>query len=942
MSRLFKALELAGYGPNNPITIDAWSFDRQIAGHREYIGTNALFHDGRLLIDVHAITTTEAGLATKLNGLTGRDWNEAILTSALKLAFQATAKGRDIYQDQELDLDGDPVIGDGYYGRNRGYDYLHISPFFRAEGYPQTTLDDAQYGFGYGSTDAWGTTKSSSDPSRDMPTPYMYGAFSPMIANHVISTRHASLIPDLQGWADKSREEKADLRGRVGRYILDYESLSPPDVKAIVDYASGRHGTSVYGLHQSIIQTGKQNIEFMKAMERNPAARPVLSRIASGQHQREFVRAEPFDNDAIPRPGFWRNPAFGTDNHRTNFNLAAGVSQNINAGLLTGAVAGENEAEFDFMETAGKDGESGMAPGRVKQGADNEVVVVVDDTAPGSEENPSFDPRVVGVHDGETNRNSAEYGMAPRRSIENNNSTYFYDHMVMGNLNPTAATPTLESGGNVKAQGMDDVLSFISELLPWVTISADARNDAPLGTFKLLADRRRDVPESPWDDFIATKVYGYSLAGGFGPLAEKYQERYGLTKEQAAADLRPANVIPVMGEGQARPKDVGYATTLTSEAVQRVTPQQYFGQPLEPEVQAGVADDALDYLDFGLSFVGNTNIAGFQLPSLPSEATLRTTTPPHPMKAMQLARSAATLATIKGIRDGSIRAASTTNPDLNLADEVNRIRLGVSDRFADFYVAPRDKNGRVVDTVKLNELNEHTEPGLRRFYYKGPTPTEEVGFEQILRGAIGRPDADTPVLRYEAPISFATTDVPTDLRAQFMGVLGAGSIPATVRHHPHAVLTNRAVDNNPTDWKLPAWTQAFAPRSPEKMRHQAEHGLISLLDQIAEVDPYFRNRVRTARRIATDLDNYENSSTWLNSFVSAPSFRNTVQAMAVNNTTLRFSGDGAIAIPFSSWRNGHPYWSTSAASPIGFYLFGGQTGSRIVYADAWNKWRTRG
>src|SRR5262249_2630379 len=81
----------------------------------------------------------------------------------------------------------------------------------------------------------------------------------------------------------------------------------------------------------------------------------------------------------------------------------------------------------------------------------------------------------------------------------------------------------------------EEVLKFVMEVMPELTLYIDARNDSPISVIEFL----KKYPN--FRDRIVIKVYPFTLGEGAYGLVKKYAKRNGVSESQAEIDIKNIN-----------------------------------------------------------------------------------------------------------------------------------------------------------------------------------------------------------------------------------------------------------------------------------------------------------------------------------------------------------------------------------------------------------------
>ena len=447
--------------------------------------------------------------------------------------------------------------------------------------------------------------------------------------------------------------------------------------------------------------------------------------------------------------------------HRSGYNNAFGIPQNSMAAVLNAYVAGIRNVEWDILTTA--DGVS------------------------------------VVSHDLATNRLTGDY-FNVRQMIEQSTYEQVKDTGYTI-LNPLSAAPEYISSG-IKLHTSADMMAFINEYTPEMVSYIDARNDAPIAFAQLL----NSVPG--YKEKAVIKVYPFTLGGGVDQFADKYATQYTSGDlEQARQQLSDVNVLLV------------FTVREFNENVLDDTSLE-----LQDLIDAGIPY-RVGSTDSGLQFDGQDIFTEEQLESIQTKTQIAIEGIAGYAARMnvQVIQYAAhwplslltqnpvtddTRAIFNGLSDDrKLRAAVTANVtylidkiktgDLtatpSLEGRFDDVSYGFSDRYPDYHFAERDADGNVGQGI------------LNHYYYEVVRGKVEVKNSE---GAMFMRDSYSLLgqLMSRDDYRYITTDLPTDLRLGYMGLLGKEGIPDRILYHPAGLIKERYTPHNLSDYTPPAWT----------------------------------------------------------------------------------------------------------------------------------------
>ena len=447
--------------------------------------------------------------------------------------------------------------------------------------------------------------------------------------------------------------------------------------------------------------------------------------------------------------------------HRSGYNHAFGIPQNSMAAVLNAYVAGIRNVEWDILTTT--DGVS------------------------------------VVSHDLATNRLTGDY-FNVRQMIEQSTYDQVRDTEYTV-LNPLSAAPEYTSSG-IKLHTSADMMAFINEYTPEIVSYIDARNDAPIAFAQLL----NSVPD--YKEKAVIKVYPFTLGGGVDQFIDKYATQYTSGDlEQAKQQLSDVNVLLVFTVREFNDNVLDDTSLELQDLIDAGIPYrvgstdsalQFDGQDIFTEEQLESIQTKTQIAIEGIAgYAARMNVQVIQY-AAHWPLSLLTQNPV----------TDDTRAIFNGLSDDrKLRAAVTANVtylidkiktgDLtatpSLEGRFDDVSYGFSDRYPDYHFAERDADGNAEQGT------------LNHYYYEVVRGKVEVKFSE---GAVFMRDSHSLLgqLMSRNDYRYITTDLPTDLRLGYMGLLGKEGIPDRILYHPAGLIKERY---NPED--LNGYATSFRP-----------------------------------------------------------------------------------------------------------------------------------
>lgn len=586
---------------------------------------------------------------------------------------------------------------------------------------------------------------------------FRYGAFSTLISSHIMGTEFRDLISGLS----VPERNVDDLAPQIAAFQERYNSLTDDEIAEILRLAAADNTASIYEEERSIVSTIEQNDAFIQGMADHPELRPVDRLI-----QNDAFRADNFQFSA----------------HRALYNNAYGIPQNSLAAIVNAYVVGIRNIEFDVLTT-------------------NDGVSVL-------------------IHDLVTNRLNGNYD-SPGVFVERVDFDDLKDTAV-DVLIPFGDTPETEQTGTTMI-ATARVLEFVHQLMPEMTLYLDARNDAPLAIIRMLSVNPR------YRNNVVLKIYPFSLNGGRTHLVERYADIYHGGDQQAAArEIADVNPHTLLALGHVEMEADGCATRTGTMDFDWATFQQYTNElPFSEKsilnfnvfhgntvfTNKELAEiEWRTFLSFrwAMGLTGITNTLVFQMGALPSLKEIISVQNVEEYGLMS-ADADKKYKISAAVHDNFLALFNLVkNRDLmahvdvpgtgarDLSDVVQSIKFGISDRFPDFSIANRvDGPGDVVDSDGMLNFNYSMLGTANR---NQGYQAEKVRSTAAIMARIAELEQIT-----DTEVIYATTDLATDLRMAFMGLLGTNDLPADLKYRASGIIKER-YELDPAEFELPDWT----------------------------------------------------------------------------------------------------------------------------------------
>ena len=585
---------------------------------------------------------------------------------------------------------------------------------------------------------------------------FQFGAYSTLLSSYVLGTQFREFIIDI---ADPSIASDS-LRDDLNRIINAYDRIDLDERNRIVELAGAHETPTIFDEYRSALISYEQNAKFIAAMASHPELKPV---------------------DSIILLGRFMSDSFQYNAHRGLYNNAFLIPQNSLAAIVNAYVAGIRTVELDVLET--------------------------------------LDLHNVVVHDLVTNRLDGSFH-APANYVEQTDLAEL-GSVVIGILDPTNASPTVVDSGLKGLMRTELVLHRIADLMPELTIYIDARNYSPISIIPLLTARPELV------DKVVTKIYPFTLPGGAYDFVEVYAERHKISSEQAWREVASANMNVLLAMGSV-PSQASESVRLSLAVIgfdfadmERLRPSlpfatgstlglnQFHGVPIFDELElAWIEARTWSTVQWCLGFCSIANVLVFQQNLTPSLARLAADqTPENLAEFMAMPagerRNAAIIDNFNQIYTMMMRYQihiQVKNMEGEFVDAAEVLRntvFGFSDRYPDFSFAERTGSGAVDPST------------IKDFLYKmDGTIYQKEDYAAIkMRSSEAVAQKIAELRGFGLPPQYATTDLPTDLRAMEMGMMGTLGLPQDLTFRASGIVKSRLNPPDISSYTPPAWTQ---------------------------------------------------------------------------------------------------------------------------------------
>lgn len=614
---------------------------------------------------------------------------------------------------------------------------------------------------------------------------FLYGAYSTLIATHLMWREFRWLAHAL----NDPNSEVPRLRAEMQRYQKRYNTLRDYEVRQILAFADAHRSLTVFDERQSVIRTEAQNALFLTGMFLHPELAPV---------------------DLMIRDGKFRSSNFQVNAHRGLHSNADLIPPNSMAALVTAYVAGIRSAEMDVLETceANYDGPCERIP--------------------------------VVIHDLSINRLIGDYAWGSLY-VNRHDLAFFQDRFGIGVLNPLAEKPSLQSTGIRGLMTAERMLRLAAELAPEMTLYLDARNKSPTSLLRMMHNNR----EERLGANAVIKVYPFVYNAGASALVEDYAKNARIPTDQARkeiAELTPNLLLALGNVGrEANEAAAGASEIINSEDFARI---YYSGLPynsaaaksplnLNPYVSKPeqILDDialqnveAMTWRGFmwAASFTAIGNVMILQMNVTPSLGAIATAphifdrerlfsmmTPDDKMDAA-VAYNLQTLFSL--VRKGQAPFfVNVVHGDDRLSALLANARFGSADRYPDYSMGDPAAE-------------------LRHFYYSmdGLAQSKKGVSVEAMRSSTALLGKISELAELGLDLNYYTTDLPTDVRAALMNLLGKYGLPDDVTYRQNALVKPRFTPADVKQYEIPVWvTQLYnAPtaKDPEVQKYYSEIG----------------------------------------------------------------------------------------------------------------------
>jgi hypothetical protein len=554
-----------------------------------------------------------------------------------------------------------------------------------------------------------------------------------------------------------------ELAKYIAAFKERYNSLTDKDIETILKHAQDDKTASIYEEERSIVRTKAQNDAFIGMMETRKDLAPI-------EH---LIQNDVFVSD---------NFQFST--HRALYNQAYKIPQNSVAGIINAYVAGIRSVEFDVLES-------------------KDYVNFV-------------------IHDLVTNRLDGSFDLPPK-FVDDYNFKDLID-TPENILVPFRDTPQVEETGVKNLVTTSHVLNIVCNLMPELTLYADARNDAPVSLIRLFATEFKGNKHCR--NQVVIKIYPFQLNGGLTDLVERYAERYYEgDREAAVAEIAQVNphVLLAIGNAESESNEAVMLTGTTNfrwEDFQRQAENLPFSRtsknsknsfnqhPIFAEGELKeVEAQTYKMFRWTMGFFGITNPLVLQMSAIPSlvkiieENNIQDYDAMSPNDRIKSAAHDNFLVLYNRVktRDLDLNVHISKTKSVKLTPKIRHTKLGMSDRYPDFAFAKRLEDMDIVDQSSLNSFNYSM---LGTVYQPSDLGTQKVRSTKAMVKRARELEALTGTKTV-----YATTDLPTDLRMAFANLLGNDDLglPEDIIHRPSGIIKEE-YKIDPSTFKAPQWS----------------------------------------------------------------------------------------------------------------------------------------
>lgn len=585
---------------------------------------------------------------------------------------------------------------------------------------------------------------------------FKYGAFSTLLSSYVLGTEFRNFIVDVADPDVPLETLKEDLN----TIINTYDKIDLAERNRIVELVSQHKTPTIFDEYRSGLTSYEQNAKFISAMSEHPELMPIDNIIDNGQ----FISGN-----------------FQYNAHRGLYNNAFLIPQNSLAAIVNAYIAGIRSVEFDVLET-------------------HDLVNVV-------------------IHDLVTNRLDGSFDK-PAKYVEQEQYRDL-NAVNIGVLDPTAETPQVTESGLRGLMRTEFVLQRVAALMPEITAYIDARNFSPVSMVSILKNNPNMVNN------VVVKIYPFTMPGGVYDFLETYAQRYDISYEQAQREVASVNMNVLLAMGGV-PGQANEATKLSNAvsglefgdmaALRPNLPyangsnlnlNQIEGTPIfDAQQLAWIEARTWATLQWCLGFYSIANVLVFQQNLTPSLARLAADQTPQNLAEFQNMPqgerlNAAVLDNFNAIysmimaKEINVHIQNRQGKSVHASEELGKTAFGFSDRYPDFSFAKRTDSG-AVDTDTIND-----------FLYKmdGTVYQKNDYAAKKMRSSTAVTEKIAEFKNLGLNPQYATTDMPTDLRATAMGLPGSSGLPADMIYRASGIVKESATPSDIAGYSPPEWTK---------------------------------------------------------------------------------------------------------------------------------------
>lgn len=585
---------------------------------------------------------------------------------------------------------------------------------------------------------------------------FIYGAHSTLISSHLLGIKYKNLIILISNFENQS---KSEISRGISALLSEYNNLSELEITQILDYAKNNRSLTIYEEERSALVTDTQNNAFIDAMQLHPDLEPV---------------------DNIIKNGVFQSSSYQFNAHRGLYNNAYLIPQNSLAAILNAYVSGIRSVEFDVLETS------------------DHVNVV--------------------VHDLVTNRLDGSYN-EPAKYVEQEPYSAFKSTMI-GILNPLSDNPDVQSTGLRGLMKTEDVLLFIYEFMPELTVYIDARNNSPISIINFLK-RHPEVKDN-----VVIKIYPFTMAGGVYDLLSMYSERYNLSMDDAAEEIYNINpnILLAMGSTPSQADErsrlwkvlrgfdfeemLGFRPSLPYARTSTLGLNAFQGKEIFSQKELEwIEATTWSTVQWAMGFSTVGNILVFQQPLIASLAHIVKNPTSDNVNEFNLMpdndkRNMAIIDNFNyvyhAVMNDSLKLVVLLPilSSTNLKNRVDNAVFGFSDRYPDFSFANRNGDG----SINPNNINNFLYKMDGTVYKKDDYAAIKMRSTRAVSDKISELNSDG------LPAQYSTTDLPTDLRVMSMGLAGKLNIPDDITFRASGIVKQRFTPENYHEYTPNSWT----------------------------------------------------------------------------------------------------------------------------------------